>query len=246
MPAQTASTQRPDSVFIQHMFDRLAGRYDLFNRLTSLGLDRRWRKAALTSLQGPMRVLDLGCGTGDVCLEAARRLEGAGEVVGLDFSAPMLAIAEKKKQKLPAEAARRIRFVLGKAEDLPLDDRPYDLVVSGFVLRNLYENIDSILGGVYRSLKEGGRVSFVDITEPPARWKLKLWRFYMSTTAAFYGKLLFGRDYPVSYLTDSAQRFVKPADFILKLQDAGFKEVRTRQFLFGVIVLYQAVKPGAQ
>ena len=232
----------PDPLFIKHMFDRLARRYDLFNQLTSFGLAPLWRKAAVGPVRAGMRVMDLGCGTGDLVIEAARKMNGSGDVVGLDFSANMLAVAQRRSEALAGPLKNRIRFLLKSAEELPADEEPFDCVVSGFVLRNLYQNIEKILGGVYLSLKEGGGVSFLDITEPPNPLVLGIWKIYMNTLVGFYGKLLFGKDYPVFYLTESAKRFLKKDEFVRSLKKAGFKDVKTRDFMFGIIVLYQAVK----
>src|SRR5438105_213149 len=87
----------PDS--IRQIFDGMAPKYNIFNRLTSFGLDRRWRRKALEPLKKGMRVLDLGCGTGDLCLEAAKRLGHDGEVTGVDFSAKMLEVARRRYEK---------------------------------------------------------------------------------------------------------------------------------------------------
>ena len=108
--------------------------------------------------------------------------------------------------------------------------------------RNLYENIDAVLSGVYRSLKPGGSISFLDITEPESPVKLALWRFYMNTVVVLYGKMLFGKDYPAFYLTESAKRFLRASDFTEKLKAKGFREVRARSFMLGTVTLYQATK----
>lgn len=234
----------PDSTQIRRMFDSLAPRYDVFNHLMSLGMASVWRRRALRDLKPGMRVLDVGCGTGDLALEAARMLRCRGEVTAIDFSEKMLEFAKRReaKEALVGEKAVPIRWVLKKAEELPLEKNAYDLAVSGFVLRNVYENIDRILQGVRDSLKDGGRISFLDFTEPSSGAMKGLWRFYMNNIAAFYGKLLFGSDYPDLYLTESANRFSKPADFQRRLREAGFKEIQTRFMMFGIIVLYQGVK----
>ncbi len=224
------------------MFDRLASRYDLFNRLSSLGLDSLWRRKALGSVSKGMRVLDLGCGTGDLSIGAARRLKGSGQVTGLDFSEPMLEIARKRLKKLDPEAARLVRFVARPAEDLPLGEPLYDLVLSGFVLRNLHRNIDRVLSGVHSSLRKGGRISFLDFTEPPSSLVRSLWHFYMNRCVALYGKILFGKDYPDFYMTKSAERFLKVEEFSRKLEEKGFSKVSVKRFMFGIIVLYEAVK----
>src|SRR3989338_2601700 len=129
-------TTLPDAQTISGMFNRLAGHYDLFNRLTSLGLDGGWRKAVLEPVCNGMRILDLGCGTGDLILEASKKLRGSGEIVGLDFSEKMLEVARRRSMSTPG-----LRFEHRSAEDIPFEDKPYDLVVSGFVLRNIYQNI---------------------------------------------------------------------------------------------------------
>ena len=232
----------PDSLYIQSMFDRLAGRYDLFNQLTSFGLAAGWRKAALDPLKPGMKVLDLGCGTGDLALDAIKKIGNSGEVVGLDFSEKMLSIAKNRFEKLSLNGECRFRLVRGKAEDIGAESESYDLVVSGFVLRNLYQNIDPILAGVHRILRTGGQISFLDITEPKNKWVSALWQCYMNTLAALYGKLLFGKDYPALYLTESAKRFLKAGEFVEKLKGKGFRNVHARSFMFGVITLYHAVK----
>ena len=225
------------------MFDHLSGRYDLFCLLTSMGQDARWRRIALEPLREGMRMLDLGCGTGDLSLSAASRFPNhPAQVVGIDFSQKMLDRAQERLKARPALKTADVKFLRRSAEDLPMEREYYDLVVSGFVLRNIYENIDYILRGIYDSLKPDGSISFLDITEPSNPVKRKLWRAYLFTVVAFYGKILFGGAYPVAYLPDSAQRFVKPPDFMKKLEAAGFKKIKTRFFMLGSIVLYQAQK----
>ena len=238
-----STPKKPDSQYIQTMFDQLSGRYDLFNRLTSFGQDAAWRRKALEPLREGMRILDLGCGTGDLALMAAERFPNHGtQVVGIDFSKKMLERASARLQNNPRLRDSEVTFLKRRAEDLPMERECYDLVVSGFVLRNIYENIDWVLKGVFQSLKEGGQISFLDITEPSNPVQLKLWQFYMHTVVALYGKILFGKDYPADYLTASAQRFVKPPDFVKKLEVCGFEGIRVQKFMLGSIVLYQATK----
>ena len=237
------NSKKPDSQYIQTMFDRLSGRYEVFCFLTSAGQDTRWRKRALEPLKPGMRVLDLGCGTGDMTLMAARKSPNHGtQIVGIDFSEKMIEQAEMSLRKDKKLASADIKFLRRRAEDLPMEREYYDLIVSGFVLRNIYENIEYILRGVHDSLKPGGKISFLDITEPSNPLQLALWRTYMNTVVGIYGKVLFGKNYPVYYLAESAQRFVKPPDFVKKLEMAGFKEIKVRKFMMGSIVLYQAVK----
>ena len=117
-----------------------------------------------------------------------------------------------------------------------------DLVHWGFVLRTLHGKIDDVLSGVYRSLRKGGGIRFLDFTEPPNALVRRFWHFYMNGCVAFYGKILFGKDYPDFYMTRSAERFLKVDEFSRKLEENGFSKVSVKRFMFGIIVLYEAEK----
>lgn len=227
---------------IKGIFDSLAPRYDIFNRLTSVGLDGVWRRKILKGIKPGSRVLDLGCGTGDLCLAIAKKIRTDGYTVGLDFSESMLLIARKRYERMGCPANGHFELVQKSAEELPLKTGPFDLVVSGFVLRNIYEHIDPILAGVHASLKNNGEIRFLDFTEPAGRLRRALWHFYMNTVAEFYGKLLFGKRFPTGYMSQSAVRFAKPDSFVEKLRRIGFRQIEVRRFMMGSIVLYTAKK----
>jgi demethylmenaquinone methyltransferase/2-methoxy-6-polyprenyl-1,4-benzoquinol methylase len=234
----------PDQVYIRTMFDSFASRYDTFSWLIGLGQAGRMRRRTLRHLRPGMRVLDLAAGTGDLAVEAALRVGGAGEVVALDFSEPMLKYARRKFMERTAIAAHgAFRTECRSAEDLPLKGEKFDSIVSGYALRNMYRNIGSILEGVYASLKPGGQIAFLDLTEPPDPLRRFLFRAYLYVFVGIYGLALFGKNYPVSYLPDSASRFFKAKDFAKLLIEAGFENVRLRPFMLGAATLYRAQRP---
>ncbi len=233
---------KPEPARIRQMFDNLAWRYDLFNSLVSMGMDKSWRRKALEDIPQGFRVLDLGCGTGDLSLEAAKKLGPAGEVVGLDFSSEMLAVAEKRYNALGRPLNGHFKLVQKSAEELPLSEKPFDLVLSGFVLRNLPQ-IDRVLAGVRDSLKNGGELRLLDFTEPSGNFSKGFFKFYMNTAGTIFGRLLFGKDFPAGYMAESAERFAKPAEFVEKLKNAGFEDATAERFWFGSVVLYRARKP---
>jgi demethylmenaquinone methyltransferase/2-methoxy-6-polyprenyl-1,4-benzoquinol methylase len=241
-PFNFSSPAKPEAHYIQDMFDKLAQNYDRFTLLTGFGQAHRWRREALKPLTARSRVLDIGCGTGDLALMALKDLGPEGAVVGLDFSEQMLKVAQRRYDRLPTRPSASFRLVHQKAEDLPLDGQPFDLIVSGFVLRNLYENIVPILAGVHRSLRPGGQIRFLDLTEPRGAIRKRLFRFYMMSVVGTYGFLLFGKDYPIPYLPDSASRFLKADEFTTRLEQAGFHDVRARSFMLGTVTLYQGTK----
>jgi demethylmenaquinone methyltransferase/2-methoxy-6-polyprenyl-1,4-benzoquinol methylase len=240
LPLNLDATPAPDAEYIRSMFDRMARRYDWFTAVIGFGQAQRWRRAALAPVAPGMRVLDLGCGTGDLSVAAAEAVGRSGEVVGLDFSEAMLGVAARKYARRRREGWGAFTPWPGRAEALPLPTGPFDVVVSGFVLRNLYAQIERILEGVRRSLVPGGRVSFLDLTEPAHPILRGGFRLYMLGPVGAYGAALFGRDYPIPYLPDSARRFLKAHEFPQALRRAGFEDVRVRSFMLGTVTLYSA------
>jgi demethylmenaquinone methyltransferase/2-methoxy-6-polyprenyl-1,4-benzoquinol methylase len=234
------SVPQPDAKYIHAMFDRMAERYDAFTFWMSWGQAKKMRSAALRDLRPGDRVLDLACGTGDLALEAAHRTGPTGRVVGLDFSSSMLGVAERRRRLRPAEYPAPLEWICQGAETLPLPGEPFDWIVSGFALRGLYQHIDAILEGVRGSLAPGGRISLLDLTEPPHFVFRGLYKAFFFTYVALLGTILFGRKYPVAYLPDSSARFVRTAEFVEKLRHHGFGEVTAETFLLGSVTLYRA------
>lgn len=245
MPQSLVSTAIPpsDNASIRAMFDRIARRYDLFNLLTSLGMDTRWRAQALAFVDPGMHVLDLGCGTGDLTFGAARRAGAGGRVTGLDLSPVMLEVARTRATRSSGPSAP-ITWLEGRAEDVSSHGVRYDAVVSGFVLRNIRAHMDTVLTSLRAAAKPGAPIVLLDFTEPTGRMRRALWRAYMDRIVPLYGRLLFGADFPEGYMSASAACFDKPEQFAAKLRDAGFDGVSYRLFMMGSIVLYSARNPG--
>lgn len=245
MPQSLASTAIPpsDNASIRVMFDRIARRYDLFNFLTSLGMDTRWRAQALSVVRAGMHVLDLGCGTGDLSFGAARRAGAHGRVTGLDLSPAMLEVARSRALRLRGPAAP-ITWIEGRAEDVAAPGEGFDAVVSGFVLRNIRAHMDAVLTRLRSAAKPGAPIALLDFTEPSGKVRRALWRTYMDRIVPLYGRVLFGADYPEGYMSASAACFDKPEQFAAKLRSAGFVDVSYKLFMMGSIVLYSARNPG--
>jgi demethylmenaquinone methyltransferase/2-methoxy-6-polyprenyl-1,4-benzoquinol methylase len=142
------------STYVRAMFDAIAPRYDLVNRVMTLGLDRGWRRRAIDELGLPPQatVLDLGCGTGDLSREAARR---GLRPLGVDLSFAMLDAAPGPSGSL----------VEADAERLPLADEVVDGVVSGFALRN-FAHQEFVFAEIARVLRPGGRLSILEVDTP--------------------------------------------------------------------------------
>jgi demethylmenaquinone methyltransferase/2-methoxy-6-polyprenyl-1,4-benzoquinol methylase len=229
---------------VQGMFDRIAGRYDLLNRVISLRLDARWRREvihAALAVKNP-RILDIGTGTGDLIFDAAKATQGAGIFVGLDFSLEMLRLARVKRDRL-LDGARPF-FVMGSAMIVPFKNATFDSAISAFVLRNV-SDLPVLFGEAHRVLKPGGRFVSLDMFPPSPGWFSALYSVYFHCFMPRIGALL-GRDRAAyQYLSDSVRQFHPPERIAALIEQAGFVEVKLRKFLSGAVCMHSAVKANA-
>lgn len=218
------------------MFDGIAHRYDLINRLMSFGLDRRWRRqtVAALALPSPAVALDLATGTADVALEIARRHPRA-EIQGLDPSAGMLVIGRDKVQA--AGFAERIHLQEGQAESLPFAAGSFDGVSIAFGIRNVADRAAG-LREIARVLKPGGRLVVLEANEPSGLLAPFV-RFYLRVIIPRLGALLSGaREY--RYLQTSIAAFPAPQAFAELMRSCGLQVLEIRSLAFGACTLYVA------
>lgn len=235
------------------MFDGIAERYDLLNRVISLGADQRWRRQTVESLEletalGPdgarasdtkaaPRVLDLATGTGDLALLAARRYPTA-QVVGVDPSVKMMDVG---KHKVAARGlAERISFLEGEAEHLPLPDASFDGLTMAFGIRNVPDR-HRALREMVRVLRPGAKAAILELSEPDNGVFGALGRFHMHRVVPWMGALISGeREY--RYLPQSIAAFPRPSAFAEMMQDAGLSVRSVTAFTFGVCQLFVGEK----
>lgn len=219
------------------MFDRIVVRYDLLNRLLSLGLDLRWRRVAVDGLDvGPEgRVLDLCTGTGDLALMALRRREALASMAGLDVSSEMLAVARTKAER--SGHPGRVRWIRADAEQLPFSDATFDGVMVAFGVRNL-PDLDRGLREMARVLRPGGRVIVLEFSLPRAKVLAATHRAYLHRVVPLVGGLISGTRGIYSYLSDTILHFPDGRAFLGRMDRAGFEETRERRLDFGIATLY--------
>ncbi len=227
------------------MFTAVPPRYDLVNYAITWGMDKRWRRKAAAECLSlrPQKVLDLGCGTGDLAVELARQAEPNVEITGVDYSQPMLGLAAGKAQRLAP--GREISFVYGEAAGLPFPDGYFGCVGISFAFRNLtYKNplLPEHLAEVLRVLKAGGRFVIVETSQPRARLIRELYHLYMRWFVYPLGARLSGNKGAYHYLAESAARFYTPEELRAVLLTAGFSRVVYRPLLFGAVAIHTAVK----
>jgi len=222
------------------MFDRVAGRYDLLNEVMTAGLHHRWRERAAdrAELAPGDSALDVCCGTGDLALELSRRVTPGGNVVGCDFSEPMLDLAREKAAARDADGAR---FEWADALQLPYDAGRFDAVTVGFGARNLAD-LDRGLSEMWRVLKPGGRAVILEIiqpTRPPLSLFYSLW---FDRIVPLLGSLS-SEPEAYSYLPESVRSFPAPPGLAEKMDRAGFERIRYTVLAGGIIAIHSGVHP---
>jgi demethylmenaquinone methyltransferase/2-methoxy-6-polyprenyl-1,4-benzoquinol methylase len=224
---------------IRRMFGRIVPRYDLLNRLMSLGMDDRWRRAAAAAAQpAECLALDVGTGTGELALELRR--QGAARVVGGDFSGEMLATA---RAKATAAGCAGLRWALVDALALPFPQNTFDCVTNAFLLRNLGD-LRGGLAEMARVLKPGGRLACLDATRPPRGLFGSLYRLYFSRVLPPLAGALSGDRAAYRYLSDSVEGFLTAPEIAAILADVGLSGVRFRLLAGGTVALHTARKPA--
>jgi demethylmenaquinone methyltransferase/2-methoxy-6-polyprenyl-1,4-benzoquinol methylase len=229
---------------IAGMFDAIAPRYDLLNRLLSAGIDRYWRTRAIDSLHltGRETLLDVCTGTADVALEARRpggARPGAARVLGIDFSGAMLALGARKIGA--AGETNRIVLVRGDAMRLPAGDASADAATVAFGIRNV-ERPEVACAEMARVLRPGGRLAILEFSEPTLPGLRRLYRWYFTQVLPRIGRLVSGHAVAYSYLPASVGTFPPPPEFVGLLRAAGFTDVRARPLTFGIVHLYTAAR----
>jgi demethylmenaquinone methyltransferase/2-methoxy-6-polyprenyl-1,4-benzoquinol methylase len=214
------------------MFDAIAPRYDLVNRCMTFGLDQRWRRRTVAALGLPpgSRLVDLGCGTGDLALMAER---AGHQVVGVDLSAGML-------------AARRGAFAAAQGDGaaLPLATAGLDGAVSGYALRNVTD-LDAVFCELARVLRPGGRLALLEVGDPPPGVLRLGYRLWFERAVPLLGAALSDAE-AYRYLPRSTAYLPGPDELRRRLRAAGFATVGRRLLWGGLSQLVTATRAGAR
>jgi demethylmenaquinone methyltransferase/2-methoxy-6-polyprenyl-1,4-benzoquinol methylase len=231
----------PEKNHIRSMFDSIAGDYDSLNHILSLGIDRIWRRKAVSEVMkaAPMRILDAACGTGDLAVALAAKAPDGAKVTGVDISKGMLA-------KVGEKAARggvifKIRTEVADAENLPYADGSYDAVTCAFGIRN-FEHRDRGLAEFLRVLRPGGKAVILELSVPQKPGLRRLYNLYFSRILPWIGGKVSGEENAYKYLAASVNAFPSPERFCTEMTVAGFRGVTFRTFSSGLCRMYVGVK----
>lgn len=226
---------------IEDMFDAVAPRYDLLNRVLSLGIDRYWRTRAVRLLadEQPTRVLDVATGTADLAIKAERMLHPR-QVVGIDLSAEMLQYGRKKLDRIGLSP--RISLVQGDAKDLPFSDDAFDAALVAFGVRN-FEDLEAGLRGIRRVLRPGGRLVVLEFSRPRTFPIKQLYAWYSRHVLPRIGGALSPEQSAYEYLPRSVAAFPDGPDFLDRMADSGFTDLLWEPLTFGIASLYRGTVP---
>lgn len=226
---------------IQRMFGEIAPRYDLLNRVLSMGIDRRWRRRTTRLVppgEGP--VLDVCTGTGDLALAYWRAGGRRVRVVGTDFAHPMLTIADDKAAK--ARADDFVSFLEADTLSLPFSDESFQVVTVAFGLRNVCDT-DRGLREMARVCRPGGRVAVLEFSTPRA-WPIRpLYLSYFRHVLPRIGQAVArNRQSAYNYLPESVGEFPQAEALAERMTRAGLHDVHFHPFTFGIATLYVGTK----
>jgi ubiquinone/menaquinone biosynthesis methyltransferase len=221
---------------VENMFDRIAPKYDFFNRLFSLRIDLLWRKNLVNWMQSddPKQILDVATGTGELVIALWKKF--GGKITAVDLSQEMLNLADKKIKELGAD----ITIQKANAENLPFESNKFDAVSVGFGVRN-FENLEKGLSELRRVVKENGNVYILEFSKMEGVLS-PLYNFYFNKVLPFLAKMISGEKEAYTYLPDSVKNF--PCGERMKniLLDLGFSKVEYKKLSLGIVTIYKAKK----
>lgn len=239
-PYQSPGKSKKDEVEL--MFDKISGSYDLLNRVLSLGIDRNWRKKALSMLLPfhPQHTLDVATGTGDLAF-MTDGIVSPQSITGIDLSAGMLEVARRRLNQHKNQFKAEINFVKGDAEALPFKDNQFDAATVAFGVRN-FADLQAGLQEMNRVLKPGAPLVVLEFTKPRIFPFKQLFGIYFKHLLPLIGGWTSGDRRAYRYLFDSVQAFPDYDSFSNELIKAGFSKPSYKTLSLGICAIYIASK----
>ncbi|MCI0515694.1 ubiquinone/menaquinone biosynthesis methyltransferase [candidate division KSB1 bacterium] len=229
-PTAAARTQ-----YVQNLFTQIAPRYDLLNRVMSLGRDQYWRKLAIRKAQFPAgsQILDLGCGSGDMTASVLQQVPQS-QVLGYDNCRDLLALGSQKT--VFQKNSGRIRWLIGDGRFLPFRDHCFDGVVAAFSVRNI-PNRPQLLPELFRVIRPGGKIVILDMVQPSQRFFRWIFKFHFQYIVPVLGKWLGSDPAAYRYLYPSIVNFYSTQELKNILYATGCTQVSVHEFMFRTVAL---------
>lgn len=226
------------------MFDRIAHRYDLLNRMLSFGRDVAWRKRMARHLKDTpgQRILDVATGTADQLLFIESRTDRIASGVGIDMAVNMLEIGRRKIAK--RNLSDKYALQKGDAAAIPFDAAAFDAVTVSFGIRNV-DDVRQGLREMRRILKPGGRALILEFSLPGNALMRTLYLFYFRHILPPIGSVISGDGHAYRYLNRTVESFPYGEAFCDWMREAGFENVHAHPLTFGIATIYQADRPAS-
>jgi demethylmenaquinone methyltransferase / 2-methoxy-6-polyprenyl-1,4-benzoquinol methylase len=224
---------------VARMFDNISHKYDFLNHFLSLGIDKLWRRKAISLLKAgaPKVILDVATGTGDFAIQALSL--NPDKIFGVDISGGMLEVG---RQKIASRnLSGKIELLMGDSENLPFEENKFDAVTVAFGVRN-FENLEKGLREIYRVLKPGARLVVLEFSRPRAFPMKQAYKFYFNVILPRVGRMISSDKSAYTYLPESVEAFPDGADFLRILETVGFKNTQCKALTFGISSIYSATK----
>jgi demethylmenaquinone methyltransferase/2-methoxy-6-polyprenyl-1,4-benzoquinol methylase len=224
---------------VEDMFNSIAHKYDFLNRLLSMGIDKGWRRKAISYLKPiqPKLILDVATGTGDLALEAMKL--NPDKVIGLDIAEQMLVFG---REKIAAKGlTNKIDMMKGDSENLPFADNNFDAITVAFGVRN-FQDLAKGLKEMNRVLKPGGRLVVLEFSKPAGFPYKQVYNFYFTYILPLMGNMVSNSKNAYTYLPESVKHFPEGNEFSSFLKAAGYKDIIVKPLTFGTCSLYIADK----
>jgi len=230
---------------MRKMFNGIATRYDLLNRVLSFGVDQRWRRIMLKSLKknveaqqgGPYTILDLATGTGDVAIGIRKTIQNS-VVTGADLSEEMMRVGEEKVKRMELDG---VSFTQANASELPFSTDSFNAVTIAFGIRNFRE-LDTAFQEIHRVMKPGATLHVLEFAWPKNLVVSLFYRLYSNIFIPVVGKLLAGDKAAYSYLTGSIRSFPNGDEITGRMAAAGMTHCSYKPLGAGIVHLYIAYK----
>lgn len=232
---QTASKKEQ----VAQMFDNISPKYDLLNRVLSMGIDISWRKEAVKMLrqEQPKLILDVATGTADFAIEALSLKPE--KIIGVDISEGMLNLGKEKIKKM--NLTNKIELQMGDSERLLFADETFDAVIVSFGVRN-FEDLEKGLQDIFRVLKKGGTLVVLEFSQPQGFVFSRLYNFYSNYILPTIGKLVSKDTAAYTYLPDSVRAFPFGEGFLNVMHKVGFGQTTYKELTFGISSIYKGKK----
>lgn len=228
---------------VNNIFTSIAKRYDLINTILTLNIDNIWRKktVALCQLKKHDKILDLCCGTGQMCLKLVKAHVRGISVTGLDFNDEMLKVARKKLD--PLSDSYSIALIQGDILALPFPDKEFNVVTIAFGIRNIAEK-ETAFAEIRRVLKPGGRIICLELSKPDMFLFRNIYSLYFDHLLPFVGYLVSRDKAAYYYLRNSVNHFMSKPQLKSLMSDSGLVNVDYMSLSGGIASIHYGNKPG--